>query len=95
MWVHEGRMDKGARRIIYVNRRILKTESVDPKGEECSREVETDGQNIQIGNSKASTAEKEVYLRAGVFITVPILERATSYSFILFPQTHTCTQPHM
>lgn len=38
LWVDEGRMHEGARKIMQM---IMKTEAMEPKGEECSREVET------------------------------------------------------
>lgn len=95
LWAHEGRMDKGARRIIHVNRRIMKTDAVEPKGKERSTEVEIDGQTSKTETVKLALQEEGVYLRAGVYITIPVLERTTSDAFIFSLQTHMCTQPHI
>lgn len=62
VWAHEGRLDKGARRVIHVSKRIIKTGAVETKGKERSREVEIDGRNLQIRNSKASTARRKRYI---------------------------------
>jgi len=55
-------MDKGPRRIIHVNRRIMKTDAVEPKGKERSTEVEIDGQT-----SKTETVKLALPGGRGVF----------------------------
>lgn len=47
----KGECTEEARKII---RMIVNTDAMEPKDEGCPREVEIDGQNSQIRNSKAS-----------------------------------------
>lgn len=44
----EGRTHEGTRKRIQT---IVKTDAMEPKEEECSREVDIDGQNSQIRNT--------------------------------------------
>lgn len=92
LWVDEGRMHEGARKIMQM---IMKTEAMEPKGEECSREVETDCQNSQIRNSE-DCQEEEAYLRAGIFITVLIFEKKHLHSLsTLFPNSYMHSITHI
>lgn len=52
-------MDEGTRKFIQI---IMKTDAMKPKGEECSKEVELDGQNSHIRNSEASAARRRRHI---------------------------------
>lgn len=59
LWAHEGRIIEGCKKDHSCEQRIMKTDAMEPKGKEYSREVEIDGQNSQIRNSEASTARRK------------------------------------